>query len=33
LSRCEAVGKPYGGGRWILRDVDMEVSAGDVLPY
>lgn len=32
MLRCEAVGKRYGRGRWILRDVDMRVSAGDVLP-
>jgi ABC-type multidrug transport system ATPase subunit len=31
LLRCEAVGKRYGTGRWVLRDVDMRVSAGDVL--
>ncbi|GGM23425.1 ABC transporter ATP-binding protein [Streptomyces fumigatiscleroticus] len=31
MLRCEAVGKRYGRGRWILRDVDMKVSAGDVL--
>ncbi|CAM5467992.1 ABC transporter ATP-binding protein OS=Streptomyces tendae OX=1932 GN=GUR47_31740 PE=4 SV=1 [Streptomyces tendae] len=31
LLRCDAVGKRYGGGRWVLRDVDMKVSAGDVL--
>jgi ABC-type multidrug transport system ATPase subunit len=31
LLRCEAVRKRYRGGRWILDDVDMEVSAGDVL--
>ncbi|MFF9489244.1 ATP-binding cassette domain-containing protein [Streptomyces sp. NPDC014676] len=29
--RCEAVGKRYGGGPWILSDVTMEVAAGDVL--
>ncbi|MYS23336.1 MULTISPECIES: ATP-binding cassette domain-containing protein [unclassified Streptomyces] len=29
--RCEAVGKRYGRGRWILRDVDMDVCPGDVL--
>ncbi|MFE0332027.1 ATP-binding cassette domain-containing protein [Streptomyces sp. NPDC003753] len=31
LLRCEAVGKRYGRGPWILSDVDMEVSTGDVL--
>lgn len=31
MLRCKAVGKRYGRGRWILRDVDMEVAAGDVL--
>jgi ABC-type multidrug transport system ATPase subunit len=31
LLRCEAVGKRYGGGRWVLSDVDMQVSTGDVL--
>ncbi|MET8830531.1 ABC transporter ATP-binding protein [Streptomyces sp. NPDC004610] len=33
--RCEAVGKRYGygygGGRWVLRDVDLRVPAGEVL--
>ncbi|MGW0423624.1 ATP-binding cassette domain-containing protein [Streptomyces sp. NPDC003015] len=29
--RCEGLTKRYGRGRWILRDVDMEVSAEDVL--
>ncbi len=31
MLRCEAVSKRYGRGRWILHDVDAEVSAGDVL--
>ncbi len=31
MLRCEGVGKRYGGGRWILSDVDMEVATGDVL--
>lgn len=31
MLRCEAVGKRYGRGRWVLSDVDMQVSAGDVL--
>jgi ABC-type multidrug transport system ATPase subunit len=31
LLRCESVSKRYGRGRWILQDVDMEVSGGDVL--
>lgn len=31
LLRCEAVGKRYGRGRWILGDVTMEVRAGDVV--
>ncbi|MFI2506482.1 ABC transporter ATP-binding protein [Streptomyces sp. NPDC018972] len=31
MLRCEAVGKRHGGGRWVLRDVDLRVSAGDVL--
>lgn len=29
--RCEGVGKRYGSGRWVLRDVDLEVSSGDVV--
>ncbi|MFB7674272.1 ATP-binding cassette domain-containing protein [Kitasatospora purpeofusca] len=29
--RCEAVGKRYGRGRWILRDVDLDLAPGDVL--
>ncbi|MFD0274162.1 ABC transporter ATP-binding protein [Kitasatospora sp. NPDC127111] len=29
--RCEAVSKRYGAGRWILHEVDLEVTAGDVL--
>ncbi|WP_051723096.1 ABC transporter ATP-binding protein [Streptomyces albus] len=29
--RCEAVGKRYGGGLWVLRDVDLQVPPGDVL--
>ncbi|MFB8174295.1 ATP-binding cassette domain-containing protein [Kitasatospora purpeofusca] len=28
---CEAVGKRYGRGRWILRDVDLDLEPGDVL--
>ncbi|MFB8243109.1 ATP-binding cassette domain-containing protein [Kitasatospora purpeofusca] len=28
---CEAVGKRYGRGRWILRDVDLALAPGDVL--
>ncbi|MFB8201300.1 ABC transporter ATP-binding protein [Kitasatospora purpeofusca] len=28
---CEAVGKRYGRGRWILRDVDLDLAPGDVL--
>ncbi|MFF7588527.1 ATP-binding cassette domain-containing protein [Kitasatospora purpeofusca] len=28
---CEAVGKRYGRGRWILRDVDLGLAPGDVL--
>ncbi len=31
MLRCEAVGKRYGRGRWIFSDVNMKVSAGDVL--
>lgn len=31
MLRCEAVGRRYGRGRWILRDVDMMVSAGEVV--
>ncbi len=31
MLRCDAVGKRYGAGRWVLRDVSMEVPAGDVL--
>jgi ABC-type multidrug transport system ATPase subunit len=31
LLRCEAVCKRYGAGPWILSDVDMKVSAGDVV--
>ncbi|WP_435652424.1 ATP-binding cassette domain-containing protein [Kitasatospora purpeofusca] len=29
--RCEAVGKRYGRGRWILRDVELGLAPGDVL--
>jgi ABC-type multidrug transport system ATPase subunit len=29
--RCEGLTKRYGRGRWVLRGVDMEVSAEDVL--
>ncbi|WP_405642828.1 ATP-binding cassette domain-containing protein [Streptomyces uncialis] len=29
--RCEAVGKRYGTGDWVLREVDLNVAAGDVL--
>ncbi|MET8079214.1 ABC transporter ATP-binding protein [Streptomyces sp. NPDC005303] len=29
--RCEGLTKRYGRGRWVLRDVDMEISAEDVL--
>ncbi|WP_107084177.1 ATP-binding cassette domain-containing protein [Streptomyces sp. NRRL S-495] len=28
---CEAVGKRYGRGRWILRDVELTLAPGDVL--
>ncbi|WP_405008580.1 ATP-binding cassette domain-containing protein [Kitasatospora purpeofusca] len=28
---CEAVGKRYGRGRWILRDVELALAPGDVL--
>ncbi|GAA2779638.1 ABC transporter ATP-binding protein [Kitasatospora sp. CM 4170] len=28
---CEAVGKRYGAGRWILRDVDLRIAPGEVL--
>ncbi|MFB7469548.1 ATP-binding cassette domain-containing protein [Kitasatospora sp. NPDC056184] len=28
---CEAVGKRYGRGPWILRDVDLSLAPGDVL--
>ncbi|MFB6894281.1 ATP-binding cassette domain-containing protein [Kitasatospora sp. NPDC056327] len=28
---CEAVGKRYGRGHWILRDVDLSLAPGDVL--
>ncbi|WP_380286075.1 ATP-binding cassette domain-containing protein [Kitasatospora purpeofusca] len=28
---CEAVGKRYGRGPWILRDVDLRLAPGDVL--
>ena len=31
MLRCEAVSKRYGEGRWVLRNVDMQVSAGQVL--
>lgn len=31
MLRCEAVGKRYGTGGWVLRDVDLNVAAGDVL--
>ncbi|KUM87191.1 MULTISPECIES: ABC transporter ATP-binding protein [Streptomyces] len=31
MLRCESVSKRYGKGRWILQDVDLEVSGGDVL--
>ncbi|MGW3289583.1 ABC transporter ATP-binding protein [Streptomyces sp. NPDC001002] len=31
MLRCESVSKRYGRGSWVLRDVDMEVSGGDVL--
>ncbi|MFJ4789647.1 ABC transporter ATP-binding protein [Streptomyces sp. NPDC088794] len=31
MLRCESVSKRYGRGSWILQDVDMEVSGGDVL--
>ncbi|MDH6215422.1 ATP-binding cassette domain-containing protein [Streptomyces pseudovenezuelae] len=31
MLRCESVSKRYGRGRWILQDVDMKVSGGDVL--
>jgi len=31
LLRCESVSKRYGRGSWILQDVDLEVSGGDVL--
>jgi ABC-type multidrug transport system ATPase subunit len=29
--RCEAVGKRYGRGRWVLTDVDLEVPPGAVV--
>ncbi|MET7736994.1 ABC transporter ATP-binding protein [Streptomyces sp. NPDC005402] len=29
--RCEGLTKRYGRGRWVLRDVDLEVAAEDVL--
>ncbi|WP_107094835.1 ATP-binding cassette domain-containing protein [Streptomyces sp. XY431] len=28
---CEAVGKRYGRGRWILRDVELTLAPGDIL--
>ncbi|WP_406116237.1 ATP-binding cassette domain-containing protein [Kitasatospora purpeofusca] len=28
---CEAVGKRYGRGRWILRDVELGLAPGDIL--
>ncbi|MCG6498459.1 ATP-binding cassette domain-containing protein [Kitasatospora sp. A2-31] len=28
---CEAVGKRYGAGRWILRDVDLRIAPGEVV--
>ncbi|MGC0342546.1 ABC-type multidrug transport system ATPase subunit [Streptomyces sp. SLBN-8D4] len=31
MLRCESVSKRYGRGRWVLQDVDLEVSGGDVL--
>lgn len=31
LLRCEAVCRRYGRGRWVLRDVDLGVTAGEVL--
>ncbi|SCK11892.1 ABC-type multidrug transport system, ATPase component [Streptomyces sp. AmelKG-E11A] len=31
MLRCEAVGKRYGTGSWVLREVDLNVAAGDVL--
>lgn len=31
MLRCEAVCKRYGRERWVLSDVDMEVTAGEVL--
>jgi ABC-type Mn2+/Zn2+ transport system ATPase subunit len=31
LLRLEAVSKRYGRGRWVLRDVDLEISAGEVV--
>ncbi|MCC3651209.1 ABC transporter ATP-binding protein [Streptomyces sp. S07_1.15] len=31
MLRCEAVGKRYGRGGWVLSEVDLRVSAGDVL--
>jgi ABC-type multidrug transport system ATPase subunit len=30
VTRVEAVSKRYGFGRWVLRDVSLEVSAGEV---
>ncbi|HEV7973575.1 ABC transporter ATP-binding protein [Amycolatopsis sp.] len=30
MTRVEAVSKRYGFGRWVLRDVSLEVSAGEV---
>ncbi|MEV5884526.1 ABC transporter ATP-binding protein [Streptomyces sp. NPDC052020] len=29
--RCEAVGKRYGRGRWVLTDVDLEIPPGTVV--
>ncbi|GGS81735.1 ABC transporter ATP-binding protein [Streptomyces toxytricini] len=33
MLRLEAVGKRYGRGRWVLRDVDVEAQPGEVVAF